>query len=140
MTKPECFLDFFIAIKCMFSLSSLSHRNERFCYLFIYFNQRNPYLFIYLTPENRTPFKGNTPMCTFQNKDIKQDISYKDNTCEIGKERKSEKLSCKNSYLLLLQNILNSVQTVKKFIVHCTLWKEYPSSNLALHSSFVDNA
>ena len=140
MTKPECFLDFFIAIKCMFALSSLSHRNERFCYLFIYFNQRNPYLFIYLTPENRTPFKGNTPPVYVSKQGYQTGYQLLSYTCEIGKEKKREKLSCKNSYLLLLQNILNSVQTVKKFIVHCTLWKEYPSSNFTLHSSFVDNA
>ena len=47
MPKPERFLDFFTAIKCMLP-------PFKPFYLFIYFNKWNPYPFIHLKPKNVT--------------------------------------------------------------------------------------
>ena len=107
---------------------------------FSYTSTREIPTFSYTWPLKTGPLSKGIPPCVRFKTRISNRISVTIVYMWNRKGKKKGKLSCKNSYLLLLQNILNSVQTVKKFIVHCTLWKEYPSSNLALHSSFVDNA
>ena len=65
ITKPECFLDFFTAIKyiCMLALLILfTYQNVRFPQPFIYFNKCNPHPFIYLKAEKGTPFGRSLPV------------------------------------------------------------------------------
>ena len=50
--KPECFLDFFTAIKCVchsILLGLFPDQDDRISCSFIHFNWRNPYRFIYLS-------------------------------------------------------------------------------------------
>ena len=57
-TKPERFLDFFTAIRCI-SVSPFGpfyDRNDRFSYPSMYLDFWDPYPFIYLKPEKGTPF------------------------------------------------------------------------------------